>query len=119
MRKRPYVGALRVYDGCLMLSTLRHAEEVVTAAELSPPKGREIRQNERHMAEQLVSMYEGEFDPSEYTNAYRERVLALVETKARGGKLALRKVAPKAPGASLSDALKASINEARRRKKVA
>src|SRR5947208_4219485 len=40
MRKQPYVGALRPEGDYLMLDTLRHAEEVLSAKDLPPPAGR-------------------------------------------------------------------------------
>src|SRR5688572_29995210 len=40
MRKQPYVGALRAEGDHLMLCTLRHAEEVLSAKDLPHPAGR-------------------------------------------------------------------------------
>src|SRR5947209_20566536 len=40
MRKQPYVGALRAEDDHLVLFTLRHAEEVLSARDLPHPAGR-------------------------------------------------------------------------------
>jgi DNA end-binding protein Ku len=85
---------LREEDGYLVLITLRYAEEVVDADALPRPTGRPLQKREITMAEQLLSALVGEFDPSQFRDEYRERVLDLVKTKARGGKV---KVAPFRP----------------------
>src|SRR6185436_5238793 len=54
MRKREYVGALRLEKGLLMLITLRFAGEVVPASQIEAPTGRKLDAREIKMAEQLV-----------------------------------------------------------------
>ena len=85
MRKRRYVGALHSDGDHLMMTTLRFGDEVVLPAELTAPAGPELRAAERKMAEQLVAALEGPFDPEEFHDEFRERVLELVERKAKGG----------------------------------
>jgi DNA end-binding protein Ku len=113
MRKKEYIGALRSRDGYLMLITLRHAEEVLTAREIGSPAGRAPDAREIKMAEQLVSVLEGEFRAEDYVDEYRDRVLKYIEAKAKGRKPKLEAV-PK-PGRepkSLIDALAASLKSA-------
>lgn len=86
MRDKAYVGALRARDGYLMLVTLRHAEEIIASESLEPPAGRELAKREVEMARQLLGALAGEFDPAEFRDEYRARVLELVETKAAGKK---------------------------------
>lgn len=93
MRKKEYVGALRVEGDYLMLMTLRHAGEVVPASALEAPGGRTLDKREIRMAKQLVAALEGDFDPAAYRDEYRDRVLELVEAKAEGKVLKF----PKAP----------------------
>jgi DNA end-binding protein Ku len=116
MRKQNHVGALRTHGDFLTLITLRHANEVIAVSELPRPASRQVGERERQMAEQLVTMYEDVFDPAAYKDEYRERVIGLVETKAKGGKVKFERSVRKAPDRSLADALKASIGEARRKK---
>ena len=73
-----------------MVVTLRFGDEVVLPAELEAPAGPELRAAERRMAEQLVAALEGQFDPTEFHDELRERVLELVERKARGGRIKRR-----------------------------
>lgn len=114
MRKKEYVGALRVEDGYLMLVTLRHAGEVVSADALEAPGGRALDERELKMAEQLVGALTGEFEPEQYKDEYRERVMELIEAKAKGKTLPKKRARRKtAAGESLADALEKSLRAAR------
>lgn len=113
MRKKQYAGALRVDNGSLMLVTLRHAEEVLSARELPAPQGRALDQREIAMAQQLVAALEGEFRPEDFHDEYRERVLKFVEEKAKGAKPKLHAIPRKREPDSLLDALTASLKRAK------
>lgn len=113
MRKKPYAGALRLEGEHLMLMTLRHAGEVVAASELEAPGGRALDRRELGMAKQLVSALEDEFDPSEFRDEYRNRVLELVEAKAEGKVVKFPEVERKPAERSLADALERSLEAAK------
>lgn len=116
MRDREYVGALRVEDGYLMLITLRRAEEIIATEALTAPAGRPLQKREVEMAEQLISALHGKFDPAQFRDEYRARVLELVETKAEGGKPKLKVFRPKPQKEDqLTDALAASLAGVKRR----
>jgi DNA end-binding protein Ku len=116
MRNKEYVGALRVEDGHLTLITLRSPAEVVPASALEPPRGRAPDERELKMAEQLVSALEDEFEPSAFTDEYRDRVLELVEAKAEGKTIPIRKAEERQETEDLSSSLEASIKAAKERK---
>jgi DNA end-binding protein Ku len=84
MRKKEYTGALRVEGHSLSLVTLRHAGEVLEASQIPTPRGREPEPAEIRMAEQLVLALAGDFDPSEFEDEYRKRVIQFVKAKAEG-----------------------------------
>lgn len=109
MRDRSYVGALRVEQGYLMLITLRHAEEIIAADALKPPGGRPLVQRELQMAEQLLEALHDEFDPAQFRDEYRARVMDLIEAKAAGRKPKIVKFRPKADTEDVTDALAASL----------
>ncbi len=119
MRKKEYVGALREYQGYLLLITLRHAEEVIAREKLPVPEGRAHNPKELQMAEQLVRGFSDEFDPHQYRDEYRERVLAFVEAKAQGKKPRLKATRPKKPETNLSDALAKSLAAMKKERRVA
>ena len=109
MRDRSYVGALRNEDGYLMLITLRHAEEIIAADALKPPGGRPLAQREIEMASQLLAALHDKFDPTQFHDEYRARVMDLVETKAAGRKPKVVKFRPKKESDDVTDALAASL----------
>jgi len=119
MRKQPYVGALRAEDNHLVLFTLRHAEEVLSAKDLPRPAGRAPEKKELAMAKQLVELLKGEFDPKEFKDEYRERIMEFVEKKAKGHKPRLHLVKSKKKTTSLDKVLSKSIEALKKQKKAA
>lgn len=114
MRKKEYFGALRLEGEYLTLLALRSADEVVTAAALDTPSGRELESREVKLAEQLVEALEDEFEPAAFQNEYRERVRELIAAKARGEAVEVERPEPrKAAEKSLRDALEESVRTAR------
>ncbi len=117
MRKKQYAGAIRVERDHLMLITLRSPTEVIATSELPKPTGRKMDAREVRMAEQLIAALEGDFEPAEYHNEYVQRVRELVERKAKGQKIDLKKPQPTKPKReSLEAMLKASLDAAKREK---
>lgn len=114
MRNREYFGVLRLQERYPVLITLRHAEEVMRLEELEIPAGREMDQRELAMAEQLVSAMAGTFDPGQYKEEYRERVMGLIAAKASGKIIELHKATPKKTTRDLKKALEGSLQAAKR-----
>jgi DNA end-binding protein Ku len=115
MRKKAYVGALRVHAGVLVLVSLRHAEEVVAIETLETPEGPTLDKKELVMAQQLMSMLEEDFDPTAYRDEYREQVMAMIDTKRRGQKPKLGLVKAKPRAGTLKAALEASLRTTQRK----
>lgn len=116
MRNREYIGALRAEEGHLVLITLRHADEVIPVSALEPPSGRKPEKRELEMAEQLVAALEAEFDPREYADEYRERVLEFVKARAEGRTVRFRQPEERPVRGDLKASLEASLQAARERK---
>jgi DNA end-binding protein Ku len=113
MRKKHYRGALRLHDGVPMLVTLRSASEVLPASRLEAPGGRQLESKELEMAERLVEMLEGPFEPEEWEDTWRTRVMELIQAKAEGQTIALGEYRERREeGASLEEALAASLEAA-------
>jgi DNA end-binding protein Ku len=113
MRKKAYAGALGAVDGRLSLVTLHHAGEVLRLDDLRAPPGRALDRREVDLARQLVQALEGPFEPAEYRDEHRARVLELVRAKARGEAPALPRPRGRRPARSLSKALEASLRRAK------
>lgn len=116
MRKKRYVGALSSLGGYLTMATLRRAEQVLSFSGIEPAKTAAPHANELKLAEQLVASISADFDPGRWPSEYRQRLYKLIEAKARGEKLERHRPRKKAPQASLSASLRASIAAAREKK---
>jgi DNA end-binding protein Ku len=120
MRKKTYTGTLRAGAGTLMLITLFHTEEVVTAEALPRPEGRALEEQERRMAEQLINALEGDFELAAFKDEYRERVMALIRAKDRGERLELKKVEERTPEPlPLTELLRRSVERVNEEREVA
>lgn len=109
MRNKEYAGALRLYEGYPMLMTLRYADRVISADELKAPDGKALDGRELDMAKELIGMLDASFEPEDYQNDYRERVLGMIERKRKGGKVKRPPARRKKPSEDLSGALEASL----------
>ena len=116
MRGKKYLGALQPLEGYLTLVTLRHAGEVVSAAELPEIAGRALDKKELAMAKQLVGLLEGEFDPADFGDEYREKLMEFIEQKAKGKRPRLHAVQSKRPSPSLEKTLAKSIEKLKKQK---
>ncbi|HXT63099.1 MAG TPA: Ku protein [Pyrinomonadaceae bacterium] len=119
MRKQLYVGAIRVDNDYLVLYTLRNAEEVLSTKDLPRPAGRAPDKKELSMAKQLIELLKGEFNPKDYKDEYRARVMEFVEKKAKGHKPKLHLVKTKKKTTSLDSVLTKSIAALKKQKKAA
>jgi len=119
MRNKSYIGALRSQNDYLVLCTLRNAAEVISARELPKPAGRTPSAKELNMAKQLVGMLEGEFNPSEFKDEYRKRVMEFIERKAKGHAPRLRAVKTKRKTTSLDSVLAKSLASLKKEKRAA
>jgi DNA end-binding protein Ku len=107
---REYLVALRPLGQLIALHTMRFAAELIDpgALDVSSPS-RKPTKREIDMAGKLVeSLYE-RFRPESFEDAYRERVLALIESKARGEEPELPAAEEPVKGTDLMAALEASL----------
>lgn len=102
-----------------MLITLKHPEEVIAVEDLPTPKGRALEKNEVKIAQSLIALLEGEFEPAEFQDEYRARLLDFIESKARGHASKLKRPRSKRAPASLESALTRSIAALKKRKEKA
>ena len=109
---REYLVALRTFGDLLALHTMRFADELVDPAKLDLPQpSRKPVKREIEMAGALVETLHGDFDPSAFTDTYRDRVRDLIEAKGRGEEPDLpENDAEPAGGTDLEAALEASLS---------
>jgi DNA end-binding protein Ku len=118
MRTKQYLAALRPKDGKLLISTMVYADEVVPASEVGEFDGLDdiaVSDKELAMAKQLVESLSADFEPGEFRDSYRDKVLDLIERKAAGEETVVEAPAPVDEGrvVDLMAALEASVKEAR------
>jgi DNA end-binding protein Ku len=119
MRGKYYAGGLRPVDDYLFLFTLRDANEVILADDLTKPSGAAPTQKELTMAKQLVEMLRGDFNPKDYKDEYRQRVMEFIERKAKGHAPRLRAVKAKRKTGALDNVLAKSIAALKKEKRAA
>ena len=118
MRSKQHLAAIRPVDGRLMLSTMLYADELVDPAEipgLADLDDIEVKDAEKIMAAQLVESLANEFDPSNYEDTYRHKVMELIQAKAEGDITQIEAVdsGPTAEIVDLMAALEASVAAAK------
>jgi DNA end-binding protein Ku len=111
MRSKERVVCLRPFHDIVALQTMFFPDEVRDAGELPDlPKASAAHGRELTLALQIIDSLSGKWDPKKYQDTYRERIMKLVEEKAKGGEIA---VAPEPEkGGEIVDllsALKASL----------
>jgi DNA end-binding protein Ku len=96
----------------LTMATMRFADEVVTPGELEDVLGEEVeapKKKELEMAKALIDSLTSDFDAGQYRDEYREELLALIESKARGEAIAAP--AGEAPKPTKAPDLMAALEE--------
>jgi DNA end-binding protein Ku len=115
IRQRESLAAMRVREGVLVLHTMRWPDEIRRPDFAFLDEDVSVRPQELQMAEALIGSMTGDFDPSEFTDNYREAMTALLEAKQSGGEVqAVPEVAD--TGAAVVDlmsALRRSVERAR------
>lgn len=119
MRGKQYLAALRPTDKALALSTLLFGDEVVPAEDIEGlPEGLpKVDKRELAMAEQLIATLAGDFEPAKYKDAYRERVMELIQKRAKGETIAIAPAKAKAGKVvDLAEALEETLKLVREKK---
>jgi DNA end-binding protein Ku len=115
IRQRESLAALRVRDGVLVLHTMRWPDEIRRPDFAFLDEDVSVRPQELQMAEALIGSMTGKFDPSEFSDDYREAIIALLEAKQSGGEVQqVPEVADSgAAVVDLMSALRRSVEQAR------
>ncbi|PRZ05100.1 DNA end-binding protein Ku [Isoptericola sp. CG 20/1183] len=85
LRQRTRLAALRVREDVLTLQTLLWADEIREAEFPSLDGSTSVSDKELAMSAQLVSSYESDFTPEDYTDEYQAQLRQLIEAKIEKG----------------------------------
>jgi DNA end-binding protein Ku len=91
MRTKEHLVVLRPLGDALAVSTLVWDDEVVKPGRLDLPDREELELSDRElkMAEQLIESMTSDWEPEQYHDTYRQKVLELIEAKAEGQEVAV------------------------------
>jgi DNA end-binding protein Ku len=109
---------LRPRDGVLVLQTLLWPDEVRSTKLDFLDQDVSVRPQELAMAESYISALSGDFDPSEFSDHYREALEEVIEAKVAGREVKAPEEQPAATGqvVDLMEALRRSVAEAKARR---
>lgn len=115
LRTKQYLAAVRSNGRVLVLETMFFPDEVRNPESVigDLPSDVELRDREIAMAEQLIESLTTSWDPDRYHDTYRERVLDLIESKAKGEEVVVEEEERPAEVVDLMEALQASLEKAR------
>lgn len=103
-----FVG-IRVVEDALVLEIMRYADELVDTSSFEFPSADNVRPAELTMAEQLVNTLAAEFQPENYSDAYKDNLMRIINAKMAGQKIEVEE--PKEPEATNVIDLMARLQE--------
>ena len=84
IRDAQHLAAVEVIEQAIVLSLLRYADELVDTRQLTFPRAEKVRKAELDMARLLVDNLASEWDPSKYTDEYRDNLMKLIKARMKG-----------------------------------
>jgi DNA end-binding protein Ku len=112
IRKKEQLCAIRPKDGAIVLETLYYPDEVrQSEVDLD---GAKVSERELDMAFTLIELLRKPFEPEEYHDTYRETLGQLIEAKLEGREVVKAPPARDAKVIDLADALRKSVEAARK-----
>ncbi len=118
IRSKEQLVAVRPMGTALGMATMLFPDEILAPErvdEIAEAANVETTPREVEIARQLIDSLSGDFEPEKYSDTYREQVLALIERKAQGKKIAVQPAPEEVrePAPDLMSALKASLDAVR------
>jgi DNA end-binding protein Ku len=113
-RDKEHIAALRFKDDAFVLETMFWPDEIREADFGGVDVDQDVRDNELTMARQLIDSLTSEWNPDEFSDAYRDALLEIVEAKLNGQEIEVVEPEPAAKVVDLMEALKASVAAAKK-----
>lgn len=113
LHQREQIVLIRPYHHGILLHTLYYPAEVREVAEYGKDEDQNVQKAEVALTEQFIRQLTAEFNPGIYKDEYRDRVMALIESKGAGEGDSVQQPPRRklAPVIDLMDALKKSIEQ--------
>jgi DNA end-binding protein Ku len=106
--------AIHPLDGGFKVTILKTAKEVKLPSTVFEKLHGKVTNDMLNMANQIISKKKTKFDPEEFEDRYETALMALVQSKIKGGKPVISKAPERGNVINLMDALRQSIEEERR-----
>lgn len=103
IREAQHLAAVEVIENAIVLTLLRYADELVDTTQLAFPAGEKPRKAELDMARMLIDNLASEWDPSKYTDEYRENLMKVISARIKGEKPRLPAAAGEPQGGDVVD----------------
>lgn len=118
LRARESLALIRSHGSLLMMHTMFWPDEIRDGSFAAPPAEVTVSDGELEMADMLIGQLEGDFDPSAYSDSYRQALTELVDAKLAGTELPEQAdvSAPTGEVVDLMATLKASVAAAKARR---
>jgi len=84
LRDAQHLSAVEVIEDAIVLSVMRFADELVDEKQFEFPSGEGVRKQELEMAKMLVNNLAADWNPSKYTDQYRENLMRVIQAKVKG-----------------------------------
>ncbi len=119
IRTKERLATLRVYDSTMVLETMYWPDEIRSVKDLDLPTGKSASPQPREvdMARTLIESLAAHFDPKQYKDEFRGRLLELVERKMKTEQRSSKRRKPEPKVIDLMEALQASLAERTEEKK--
>ena len=93
LRDAQHLAAVEVIQQAIVLTVMRFADELVDERSFQFPSGHGLRKPELDMAKALVNSLAAEWDPATYTDQYRDNLMRIIQSKAKGKTVELESAA--------------------------
>jgi DNA end-binding protein Ku len=115
IRNKESLVVIRGYKDVLAMETIFYPDEIRDTGQL-PGLDRSIslHDNELKMARELIESLATAFEPGKYNDEYRQKLIDLIHAKIQGEEIAVPEVAEKGKVVDLMEALKASVEMAKK-----
>src|SRR5438874_5834297 len=113
LRDSQHLAAVEVIENAIVLTVMRFADELVDVGQFDFPASDGARKAELDMAKALVNSLAAEWDPSKYTDQYRENLMRIIQSKVKGKEVTLEPMAePRQAGVvDLMEPLRRSLEQ--------
>lgn len=85
IKTRQHLAAVKPKGDALVLELMHFPEEVLEPAGLDLPRQEKLGKKEMDMAKSLVDTMSGKWDPTEFKDQYRDKLIHLIEERVKNG----------------------------------